>query len=111
MIVKRTKEELTLCRLLREAWNKSYLKWDALRRVKIDANQYRCEQCNKVFKLREVQVDHKLPVIDPEKGWQGIQIFAVRLFCPTKSLQVLCIDTCHQRKTNNENRTRRKDAA
>lgn len=103
---KRTKEELTACRTLRMAWDRSCLKWQALRRVKVDVNQYRCEKCKKVFKLREVQVDHKTPCV-PVEGWDNLQNFAFRLYCPSEQLQVLCQDNCHQNKSNVENSKRR----
>lgn len=106
-MVKRTKEELTTCYLLRQAFSRSCLYWGTLRRVKKGPNQYECENCHKIFKLREVSVDHKIPVIDPEKGWEGITIFAARLFCALSNLWVICQDNCHQSKTNKENKIRR----
>jgi 5-methylcytosine-specific restriction endonuclease McrA len=93
--------------MLRQVWDRSYLKWDALRRVKIASNQYRCENCNKIFKLREVQVDHINPCVDPEKGWEGMQVWVGKLLCPTIELKVLCQDNCHHKKTNKENKKRR----
>lgn len=106
-MIKRTKEELTTCYLLRQAFSRSCLYWGTLRRVKKGPNQYECEGCHKVFKLREVAVDHKVPVIDPVKGWENITVFATRLFCDTSNLQVVCQDNCHQAKTNKENKVRR----
>jgi len=105
---KRTKPELMACRGLRLAWDRSFLKWDALRRVKVDTNQYKCEKCCGVFKLREVQVDHKTPCV-PVEGWDSVQNFAYRLFCPSDQLQVLCQDKCHLKKSNKENKQRRKE--
>jgi len=105
--IKRTKSELSTCYLLRQAFSRSCLYWAAMHKVKKDANQYECEGCHKIFKLREVNVDHKVPVIDPEKGWENIQIFASRLFCAQDNLQVLCTDNCHHNKSVKENKTRR----
>lgn len=104
---KRTKEELKLCYMLRQVWDRSYLKWNALRRVKVAPNQYRCEKCHKVFKLREVQVDHMNPCVDPVIGWENMTQFVMKLFCPSEFLQVLCQDNCHPRKSKKENKTRR----
>jgi len=104
---KRSKEELTTCYLLRQAFSRSCLYWGTIRRVKKGSNQYECEKCHKVFKLREVSVDHKNPVIDPEKGWENMTIFASRLFCDTSNLWVLCQDNCHQTKSNKENKQRK----
>jgi hypothetical protein len=58
--------------------------------------------------LREIAVDHKEPVVDPVKGWEGIHVFATRLFSPYSNLKALCIDNCHSRKTRKENKLRRK---
>lgn len=105
--VKRTKSELTTCYLLRQAFSRSLWYWGTLREAKIGPDQYKCAKCERVFKLREVAVDHKVPVIDVEKGWEGIVVFARRLFCELSNLWVLCIDTCHSRKTKKENKKRR----
>jgi len=103
----RTKEEVTTCYLLRQAFSRSCLYWGTLRRVKKAPDQYECEKCHKIFKLREVAVDHKIPVVDPEKGWEGMTVFAARLFCAMDNLWVLCRDVCHSTKTKKENKTRR----
>lgn len=88
------------------AWDRSCSKWWAMRRAKVDANQYRCEKCKKVFKLREVQVDHIEPCV-PVAGWDSLQQFAYRLYCPPEGLQVLCQDNCHQKKSTSEGVKRR----
>ena len=103
---RRSKQELGACRALRLAWHRSPLFWGAMQRVKIESNQYRCEGCKGIFKLREVQVDHIEPVVDPEKGWCGLQEFAYRLYCPSTGLQVLCQDKCHLEKSKKENKKR-----
>jgi hypothetical protein len=103
----RTKEELTACRMLRMTWDRSCVKWEAMRRTKVAPNQYRCEKCKEVFKLREVQVDHIVPCV-PVTGWDNLQMFAFRLYCPAGQLQVLCQDNCHQGKSNRENAARKK---
>lgn len=104
---KASKPENTLRFMLRSVWDRSFLKWDALRRTKQGPNAYKCEGCGKVFKLRDVHVDHINPVVDPEKGWEGVQKFVQRLFCPSSELQILCIDGCHAEKTKKENVERR----
>lgn len=98
---------MNYCAALRLAWRRSPMYWEAMHRVKVESNQYRCEGCRKVFKLREMQVDHEEPVIDPEKGWEGMATFAARLNCDAKKLHPLCEDVCHRRKTNKENKVRR----
>lgn len=110
MHLKRTKKELSDCHQLRQVWYRSGPYWEAMHRVKIAPNQYKCEECENVFKLREVQVDHNIPCVDPVKGWEGLQEFAKRLFCPASDLTVLCQDICHKEKSNEENKLRRQYA-
>ena len=105
--IKRTKPELTACYILRQAFSRSLWYWDTLRRVKQGPDCYKCDNCKNVFKLREIAVDHIVPVVDPETGWQGVVTFAHRLFCEFSNLQALCIDNCHSRKSKKENKVRR----
>lgn len=107
-IANRTPDEVKECFQLRQAWSRSKRRFAALRRTKIEDNQYRCEKCKEVFKYRDVTVDHIAPVVDVEKGWQGVGEFARRLYCEADGLQVLCIDKCHAEKSKRENKARRK---
>jgi hypothetical protein len=95
---KRSKAELGCCHNLRLLWHRSPPFWDAMRKVKLGPNQYKCQGCQGIFKLREVQVDHIEPVVEPEKGWCGLSEFARRLFVESSKLQVLCQDKCHLEK-------------
>lgn len=104
---KRTKKELSDCHALRLIWRRSGPYWEAMHRAKLGSNQYRCEGCKDIFKLREVQVDHIEPVVDPATGWRGLSEFAGRLYCPSSGLQVLCQDKCHLEKSKRENKERR----
>lgn len=106
-MIKRTKAEQTTVFLLRQAFSRSMWYWETMRAAKLGPDQYKCAQCEKIFKLREVAVDHKVPVVDPEKGWEGIVVFAKRLFCDMSNLWILCRDTCHKLKTKKENKVRR----
>lgn len=108
MIVKRTKEEQTASYLLRQAFSRSIWYWQTLRKAKQGPDQYKCESCQKIFKLREIAVDHVKPVVDPIEGWQGVVVFAHRLFCEFENLKALCIDNCHSRKTKKENKLRKR---
>ena len=62
---------------------------------------YRCAKCKKFHPSKDVQVDHKKPVVDPVKGFVSWDVFIARLFCDKKNLQVLC-KNCHAVKTNKE---------
>jgi 5-methylcytosine-specific restriction endonuclease McrA len=81
--------------------------WEAMHRQKIAPDQYKCQGCSKVFRLREVQCDHIVPCVDPVVGWQGLAVFAFRLFVGSEGLQVLCKDVCHHDKTLAENKVRK----
>ena len=106
-VKKRTKEEAWYTTKAVKLWRESPMYWTALRKQKKDTNQYQCEKCERIFKLREVQVDHIKPKIDPKTGWVDIATFMSRLNCPPEDLQVLCADSCHIEKTGKENKERK----
>lgn len=104
----RSPQENWYTRDMATLWHRSPMYHEALRRQKKGINQYECEKCRKIFLLREVQVDHIVPKVDPGVGWVNCQTFAARLNCPSEGLQVLCTDTCHAGKTGKENSKRQK---
>lgn len=69
------------------------------------AMHYRCNGCNKEYVKAEVQVDHIIPVVDPQKGFQGWDTYIERMFCAPENLQVLC-SVCHKEKTKKEKKLR-----
>lgn len=73
------------------------------------AQHYACAKCKQDFPQKEVQVDHKKPVVDPKDGFIDWNTYITRLFCEQKNLQVLC-STCHGSKTEKEKLTRKKSA-
>lgn len=66
------------------------------------AKHYKCAECGGEFPAKEVQVDHKQPVIDPTTGFTSWDDVVNRMFCEKDNLQVLCIDPCHKLKTSAE---------
>lgn len=54
----------------------------------------------------KVYMDHIEPVIDPEKGWQGWDVYIERMFCEEDGYQCLC-RSCHDSKTFLENQLRK----
>lgn len=72
--------------------------------IKVKFPYYRCEKCRKI--TEKIEVDHKIPAIDIEKGWQGFDSFIERLFCDISNLQGIC-KRCHDKKTNKENKVRK----
>lgn len=69
------------------------------------AQFYRCNACKEEYVAKDVQVDHKKPVVDPERGHTTWDDYIERLFCEKKNLQVLC-KGCHQVKTAKEKKTK-----
>jgi len=65
------------------------------------AEHYKCAKCKGLFVNKDVQVDHKSPVVDPAVGFVDWDTFINRLYCPIKNLQVLCTP-CHKVKTAKE---------
>lgn len=63
------------------------------------AKHYRCAICSGEFPAKEVQVDHKEPIIDPTVGFVDWDLVIDRMFCEKNNLQVLCTDPCHKSKT------------
>lgn len=91
----------------------------AKRRAKVAPATYRCEHCGLVVyegsKSLEkadlsqfervvkgkTHMDHKEPVVDPEKGFETWDIYIKRMFCDEDGWQVLC-EECHSIKTQLE---------
>ena len=60
-----------------------------------------CKACKGEFPAKDVQVDHKVPVVDPKTGFVDWNTYIDRMFCPKKNFQVLCKE-CHLVKTKKE---------
>lgn len=65
------------------------------------AQHYECKACNEEFPAKDVQVDHKKPVVDPKVGFVDWDTYIARMFCEKKNFQVLC-KACHKLKTDKE---------
>lgn len=65
--------------------------------------QYQCANCKKQFMQKEVQVDHIVPA-GQLRSFEDLPVFAKRLFCKVRDLQVLC-GPCHDIKTEQEKST------
>ena len=64
-----------------------------------------CEQCWET--TEKIEIDHVEPVIDPAVGFQGFDVYYARLFVGADKMQGLCHE-CHQNKTKEERKLRRK---
>lgn len=96
---------------LRGAWSRYPVKFQVLREdrktVKGKKHKYehKCNACKKWYPQQEIQVDH----IEPCGGWDYDELgdWVQRLLCEPDDVQKLC-KPCHQKKTNEERKSRGK---
>lgn len=69
-----------------------------------EGKHYLCALCEGEFPAKEMNVDHKIPVIGPE-GFTSWDDYIERLFCSKDNLQAICV-ACHKEKTKEENAIR-----
>lgn len=62
--------------------------------------EYKCSECKKWFKTKDVQVDHIKPA-GSLKDYSDLPQFVENLFCEKDNLQVMC-KPCHAVKTLEE---------
>lgn len=70
---------------------------------------YECNVCKKQYPAKEVQIDHIIPVIDPEVGFVDWNTYIERMFCDKANLQTICLG-CHTVKTNQEKKKKKTSA-
>ena len=93
---------------LRRATYKWHTRWAAEKRSKLARNEYFCECCGVVLTKRESQMDHVLPVVDPNTGFNGFDDMIDRMYPSTpEGWQRLCKAMCHPLKTKLENEQRK----
>ena len=102
--------------VLRGGFRKYPAKFETLKEAKVGkllneksgrmAEHYRCASCNQDFPMKDVQVDHIKPVVDPKRGFKTWDEYIDRLYCDSDNLQVLCIP-CHKAKTAKEGKKRK----
>lgn len=98
-----------LINALRRASYRWPSRYKALKRAHIGRNEYFCESCGVIGPKKSIALDHVEPVINPEKGWQDLDVYADRMLPDTEyGFQVLC-KPCHAIKTNKENEIRKKN--
>lgn len=71
------------------------------------AQHFRCASCSNEYPSKQVQVDHRDPVVSPVDGFVSWDIFIERLYCGKDNLQVLCL-SCHQLKSKKERIVRKR---
>lgn len=71
---------------------------------------YKCAMCHKCYPAKQTQVDHIDEVVPLNKTLNDMDYNELieRLDCDISNLQLLC-KTCHNKKTQEENKIRRKN--
>ena len=64
-----------------------------------------CAICGEEYRERDLQADHKEPVVNPETGWTNWDDYIARLFIEVDGYQALC-PGCHEAKTKHEGKVR-----
>ena len=98
--------------LLRRGFLRSAVRYEAIKRAKVGPNQYKCEQCGEIFRYKDINVDHILPIVDV-RFWDGYEEVIKRLWClneqgnpDSKGLKVMCKKD-HAVKTADEREQRK----
>jgi 5-methylcytosine-specific restriction endonuclease McrA len=69
--------------------------------------KYTCADCGKKdLKRSEMDLDHKIPVVDVNTGFTNWEDFINGLFCDEENLWLIC-KPCHEAKTAEENKSRK----
>lgn len=83
------------------ALRRASLRWEprneAMKKARIERGMYKCAVCANIFHRKEIQLDHKIPVVGLE-GFAGFDDYISRLFCEEDGFQVIC-ETCHTAKS------------
>lgn len=65
------------------------------------AEHYECNMCHNLFPLKQVEVDHIIPIMEKGITWDEV---IKKMFCEKDNLQVLC-KSCHGKKTKQERKS------
>jgi 5-methylcytosine-specific restriction endonuclease McrA len=88
---------------LRRTWGRSKQRQSALKAAKVSYGHYRCAKCGEVFRRKDIQVDHRIPV----GKFVDFDTYIERLFCDSKQLDILCVG-CHKIKTASDKKSFKK---
>lgn len=84
-----------------------------LKAARVSHGRYKCNMCGQIFAKKDIQMDHVVPVVDPQKGFPRLDNgqanwneYIDRLFVSEAGWQVVCKE-CHAKKTAEENAVRK----
>jgi 5-methylcytosine-specific restriction endonuclease McrA len=85
------------------------LHWPGRQEAKRDARRerglYECFNCKQLFGPKEVEMDHKKPVINVKTSFTNFDDYIKSLYCDKSNFTCLC-KSCHSIKTQIENERR-----
>lgn len=97
---------------LRRASSRWKPRTDVLKAARVEKGRYLCSMCEQVVpvtvvndvgkRVKNVEVDHTVPVVDPEEGFVNWDTFIRRLFVEPEGFRVLCRE-CHSKVTQAQN--------
>jgi hypothetical protein len=90
-----------ICHALRRASYKWPGRYAAKVRSRVERGRYKCDRCGEIKRDQEVELDHRNPVVDPERGFVDWNEYISRLFIGESGWDVLCVP-CHKLKTAEE---------
>lgn len=79
----------------------------AIKAARVGRGVYLCAACGEKVQAKDKKLDHKDPVVDPKKGFEGWDRYIRRLLTGNGGWQVLC-KSCHDEKTAKEREERKK---
>lgn len=103
--------DLRIKRFLTPILRKAWLRWPARQNViksaRVERGNYQCNICRQTgFSRNDLQVDHIVPVVDIEVGFNTWDEYVSRLYVNEEELQAIC-RTCHDIKTMTEQKMRK----
>lgn len=101
-------------RVLRRASYKTPMYNEAKKAARIERGVYKCSECERQgiepdknrHGVKEINVDHIVPIANLELVDKSLDTFAERLFCEPENLQILCKP--HHKEKSEKERAERK---
>ena len=74
---------------------------EAKRDARVERGLYCCEKCKKLFGTSEIEMDHKVPVINIKTSFTNWDNYIRSLYCDKSNFSALC-KGCHEVKSQIE---------